>query len=153
MRFYSVCPNCDPYRVQHSRPLQGATFATGTPTGSCEKSAFYVKSNQQIPPPQFGGRNDNLCERPGKWFCHRSGDLWRSRWVPPEEPRGGAGVRLLVLVSCTCKGVRGTTKPQVRRPVAIKPGAPRGIRILVLALRGPRPGPLDDGGLQVTILS
>ena len=25
--------------------------------------------------------------------------------------------------------------------------APRGIRILVLALRGPRPGPLDDGGV------
>ena len=28
----------------------------------------------------------------------------------------------------------------------IKKSAPTGIRILVLALRGPRPGPLDDGG-------
>ncbi len=27
-------------------------------------------------------------------------------------------------------------------------GAPRGIRIPVLALRGPRPGPLDDGGKE-----
>ena len=34
-----------------------------------------------------------------------------------------------------------------------KKNAPTGIRIPVLALRGPRPGPLDDGGLAREILS
>ena len=32
------------------------------------------------------------------------------------------------------------------------PGAPKEIRTLVLALKGLRPGPLDDGGIKAEIL-
>jgi hypothetical protein len=77
-------------------------------------------------------------------------------------------IRTLVLAACTHQSVKGLCPISwisggIEIPPYyslnkkaltgfLEPGAPKEIRTLVLALKGLRPGPLDDGGIKAEIL-